>query len=377
MQLKLIMKKLGFGFMRLPVFDEKDRSTVDIEAVKIMVDRFMERGFACFDTARRHNDKAGEPTIRKAPVKRYPRDSYILTDKMTLNYISSAEQQEPFIKEQLSIGRVDYFDNYLPHNTGAVWHPLAEKYGAFDFMLRMRDSGHVRHIWLSFHGTADELEVILKARPEAEIVQLQINYLDWEDENIQSRRCYEVARKFGKHIVVMEPVKGGTLTTLPEEASDRPSQANQQASPSSRAIRHAAGLEGVTTVLSGMTTLEQVEDNTGHMQDFQPLTSSEQDLLKQVAELIRSKTAVACAGCRYCTTECPKNIAVPEYFSLYNNMKRIKNTSHVANQLVYYANIAQSDGKASDCVECGSCEKNCPRNLPIREYLVKIASEME
>lgn len=337
----------------------------------------MERGFAYFDTAHRYNDEASEPAIREALVKRYPRDRYILTNKMTLNYIKKPEQQEPFFKKQLSICGVDYFDNYMIHNMGAVWYPLAEQFGTFDFLRRMRDAGYVRHIGFSFHGTADLLEKILAAHPETEIVQLQINYLDWDDENIQSRRCYETARKFGKQIVVMEPVKGGTLVNLPEEAAALLKNASPQASLASWAIRYAAGLPSVLTVLSGMSTLEQVEDNTGYMQDFQPLTTREQDLLKQVADLIRAKTAVACTGCRYCTTECPKKIAIPDYFSLYNNMKRLKNTSYLANQIVYYANIAQIHGKASDCIGCSLFEKNCPQNLPIRDLLSRVALEME
>lgn len=371
------MKKLGFGLMRLPVFDENDRSTVDIEAVKKMVDRFMERGFTYFDTAHRYNDEASEPTIREALVKRYSRDSYVLANKITLNYIKRPEEQEQFFKQQLSICGVDYFNNYLIHNMGAVWYPLAEKYGTFEFIKRMRYEGYARHIGISFHGTADVLEEILQAHPEVEIVQLQINYLDWEDAGIQSRKCYEAARKYGKQIVVMEPVKGGMLVNLPEDAVSLLQEAAPQASLASWAIRYAAGLEGVLTVLSGMTTQEQLEDNTGYMRDFQPLTEPEQVLLIRVAELIRAKIAIACTDCRYCMAECPKNIAIPDYFNLYNNMRRLKNTSYLYNQIVYYANIAQTNGKASDCIGCGLCEKNCPQSLPIRELLGEVASAME
>lgn len=363
--------------MRLPVLDENDRSTVDIETVKKMVDCFMERGFTYFDTAHRYNDEASEPAMREALVKRYARDRYLLTNKITLNYIKKAEDQEPFFKQQLSICSVNYFDNYLLHNMGTVWYPLAEKFGTFDFVKRMRDEGYARHIGFSFHGTADVLEEILQAHPEVEIVQLQINYLDWEDTNIQSRKCYEVARKHGKQIVVMEPVKGGTLVNLPEEAAKLLKEANPQASLASWAIRYAAGLDGVLTVLSGMSTPEQVEDNTDYMIDFQPLTAPEQDVLTQAIDLIHAQTAIACTNCRYCMTECPKNIAIPDYFDLYNNMKRLKNTSYLYNQIVYYANLAKSHGKASDCIKCGICEKNCPQSLSIRELLSEVASVME
>ena len=371
------MKKLGFGFMRLPVLDEYDRSTVDIEVVKKMVDRFMERGFTYFDTAHRYNDEAAEPAIRESLVRRYPRDRYVLANKITLNYIKRAEEQEPFFQRQLSICGVDFFDNYLIHNMGATWYPQAQKYGSFDFIKRMRDEGYAKHIGFSFHGTADVLEEILQAQPEVEIVQLQINYLDWEDPNIQSRRCYEAARRNGKQIVVMEPVKGGTLVNLPEDAAYALKEADPRSSLASWAIRYAAGLDGIHTVLSGMSTQEQVEDNTRYMQDFKPLAPHEQDLLKKVTGIIHAKAAIACTHCRYCTPECPKNIAISDYFGLYNNLKQLKNTAYMFNQSVYYANLAQNHGKASDCIQCGLCEKNCPQNLPVRELLGKVATEME
>lgn len=367
------MRKLGFGFMRLPILDENDRSTVDIELIKTMVDSFMEQGFTYFDTAHRYNDEASEMAIREALVKRYSRESYVLANKITMNYIKKSEDQEPFLKQQLSICGVDYFDNYLIHNMGENTYPLAKKYDTFGFVHRMRDKGLVHHIGFSFHGTADLLEEILANHPDVEIVQLQINYLDWEDSNIQSRKCYEVARKYHKQIVVMEPVKGGTLVNLPEEAATLLKTANPQASLASWAIRYAAGLPDVLTVLSGMSTQEQVDDNVCYMKDFNPLTKWEHDLLKQVGEIIYSKTAIACTDCRYCTTECPKNIAIPDYFSLYNNMKRLKNTSYLSNQVVYYANLTQSHGKASDCIGCGVCERNCPQGLPVRDLLKDVA----
>ncbi len=371
------MEKLGFGFMRLPVLDEKDRSTVDIDAVKRMVDLFMGRGFTYYDTAHRYNDEASEPAIRKALAERYPRNSYELANKITLNYIKRHEDQEPFFKKQLSICGVEYFDNYLIHNVGAASYPAFTELGTFDFIKRMRDAGYTRHIGFSFHGTADVLEEILCGHPDMEFVQLQINYLDWEDANIQSRKCYETARRHGKKIIVMEPVKGGTLVNLPKEAASLLQESNRQASLASWAIRFAAGLDGVYTVLSGMTTLEQVEDNTGYMQHFQRLTGEEQALLGQIAGIIHANAAIACTNCRYCTTECPMDIAIPDYFGLYNNKKRLKNTSYLSNQGVYYANLAVNHSKASACIGCGLCEKNCPQNLPIRGLLKDITKEME
>ena len=306
-------------------------------------------------------------------MDRYPCDRYIPTDKITLNYIRQPEDQEPFLTRQLKICGVDYFDNYLLHNLGAVWYPVAERMGTFQFLQDMRDKGLVRRIGFSFHGTADVLDTILRAHLEMELVQLQINYLDWEDPNIQSRKCYEVARAHGKEIVVMEPIKGGTLINLPQEAIDLLRQADPTANLASWAIRFAASLEGILTALSGMSTAEQLEDNIGYMEQFRPLFSEE----KQGAELLHARAKIACTNCRYCTTECPRQMAIPDYFGLYNNMKRLKNTGYIANQKVYYANLSKAHGKASDCIHCGLCEKNCPQRLPIRDLLQTVAAAME
>lgn len=371
------MQKLGFGLMRLPVFDENDRSTVGVETVKNMVDLYMDRGFTYFDTAHRYNDEMSEPAIREALVNRYPRESFLLTDKITLNYINQAEDQEPFFKKQLEICGVDYFDNYLVHNMGSVWYPAAQRLGTFEFIKRMQDEGYVKHIGFSFHGTADVLETILQDHPETDIVQLQINYLDWKDAGIQSQKCYEAAREYGKSVVVMEPVKGGTLINLPDEVKDILCAYCPETSPASWAIRFAASLEGVPVVLSGMSDLEQVEENTNFMQNFTPLTPQEAAMLEKAAEMIRSRTAIACTSCRYCTTDCPKNIAIPDYFCLYNNLKRLKNTSYMANQSVYYMNLTRRHGKASECIQCGLCEKNCPQNLKIRDLLHEVSVAFE
>lgn len=371
------MKKLGFGFMRLPVRDASDRSTVDLEQTCQMVDRFLERGFTYFDTAHRYHDEASEPAIRECLVRRHPRESFVLTNKITFNYIQREEDQWPFFRQQLEICGVDYFDNYLIHNLGTAFYPAAEKFHTFDFLKSLKAQGLTRRIGFSFHGTADLLDRILTEHPETELVQLQLNYLDWTDFNIQSEACYQVARKHGKEIVVMEPVKGGTLVNLPDDAAQLLTDAAPQASLASWAIRFAASHEGILTVLSGMSDLAQLEDNTGYMADFQPLTQAELDTLHQVAERIRANSEIPCTNCRYCVTDCPKHIAIPDYFGLYNNYKRLKNTGYMYNQKVYYANLARSNGKASDCIACGLCEKNCPQRIPIREKLRDVAAVME
>jgi len=371
------LPRLGFGFMRLPVLNANDRSTVDLDTVKKMVDLYMSRGFGYFDTAHRYNDEASEPALRKALTERYSRDSYILTNKITLNYIKRAEDQEPFMDHQLEICGVDYFDIYLIHNVGLVSYPRFQQLGTFRFLQEMHAKGKAHHIGISFHGPADLLDEVLSAHPELEFVQLQINYLDWEDPVIQSQKCYEIARKYGKKIVVMEPVKGGTLVNLPDEAMKLMRELSPDSSPASWAIRFAAGLEGVFMVLSGMSAPDQVEDNTAYMKEYHPLSEEEHGVIRKVKDIIRKKTPIACTGCRYCITECPRNIAIPDYFSLYNNLKRLENKSYLANQVVYYGNISATHGKASSCIECGICEKNCPQQLPVRSYLKDVAAALE
>lgn len=371
------MKKLGFGFMRLPLLDEQDRSKVDLEQVKNMVDIYMKRGFTYFDTAHRYHDEMSEPTLREALVKRYPRESYILTDKITLNYIKKTEDQESFFENQLKICGVEYFDNYLVHNMGAVWYEAAKKFNTFEFIQRMKEKKLVKQTGFSFHDTPEVLEEILNDHPEIDIVQLQINYLDWEDEGIQSKKCYEIARKHGKNIVVMEPIKGGNLIQVPDKVKTLLNEYNPDVSLASWAIRFAASHDGILAVLSGMSSLEQLEDNTSYMQDFKPLTDGEFELLKKAADIIRSNTAIACTNCRYCTTECLKKIAIPDYFALYNNMKRLHNVGYIVNQQNYYINLIQTYGKPSDCIKCGVCEKNCPQHLKIRKLLEQISETFE
>ena len=371
------VKKLGFGFMRLPLLDENDRSKIDVEQVKKMVDIYMKRGFAYFDVAHRYHDEMCEPTIREVLVKRYPRDRYILTDKMTLNYITKSEDQESFLQDQLKLCGTEYFDNYLVHNLGAVWYEVAKKFGTFEFIRKKKEEGFIRHTGFSFHDKPEVLEQILSEHPEIDIVQLQLNYLDWEDSGIQSRKCYEVARKHGKLVTVMEPLKGGNLANVPAEVQALFKQYNPDRSAASWAIRFAASHDGIVTVLSGMSSLEQLIDNTSYMQDLKPLTQGEFKILEKAAEIIRSATAIPCTNCRYCVTECPKQIAIPDYFSLYNNLKQLKHVGYVVNQLNYYENLSEKNGKASDCVKCKQCEKNCPQHIKITEWLPEVAKTFE
>lgn len=371
------MKKLGFGFMRLPVHDEGNRASVNMELTKEMVDLFMENGLNYFDTAHRYNDEMSEVALKQTLTDRYERDSYVLANKITMNYIKTEEDQETFFHNQLQTCGVSYFDNYLVHNMGEVFYPLACKFHTFDFIQQMKEQGYIKHIGFSYHGSPELLDKILQNHPQMEYVQLQINYLDWKDTAVRSRECYEIARKYHKKVIVMEPVKGGTLVNLPEEAKQLLLQEDKKMSLASWAIRFAASLDGVEMVLSGMSTLEQVMDNTSFMKDFIPLNKSELKLLEKVADVIRQNTEIGCTNCRYCTTECPKNIAIPDYIAIYNNLKRLGNTSYLKNQIVYYMNLIKEHGKASECVKCGICEKNCPQKIQIRDELVKIAATFE
>lgn len=371
------MKKLGFGFMRLPVHDEENRATVNMELTKNMVDLFMKSGLNYFDTAHRYNDEMSEVALKQTLTDRYDRNTYILANKITMNYIKSEQDQEPFFHNQLKTCGVSYFDNYLVHNMGEAFYPLACKYHTFEFIRKMKEQGYVRHVGFSFHGSPELLEEILQKYPQMEYVQLQINYLDWNDPAIRARECYEIAKKYQKKIIVMEPVKGGTLVNLPQKAKELLHKEDEDLSLASWAIRFAASLEGVEMVLSGMSTLDQVLDNTSFMNNFVPLNTYEIELLEKVADVIRENTEIGCTKCRYCTTECPKNIAIPDYFAIYNNMKRLENNSYLRNQMVYYNNLSMKHGKASECIKCGICEKNCPQKIEIREKLKLVADVFE
>ncbi len=370
-------KKLGFGLMRLPVLDPKDAGTIDLEQVKQMTDLFMERGFTYFDTAWMYQHFKSEECVKEILTKRYPRDSYTLATKMHCGFFHTPEGREEIFKKQLEKTGAEYFDYYLLHGLDAEMYEKHERLNSFAWLQEKKDLGLVRHIGFSFHDTAEMLEKILREHPEMEFVQLQLNYLDWEDEWIQSRACYETARKHDMPIVVMECNKGGTLATLPEKAAALLKEADPQATPVSWAMRFCAGLPGVFMVLSGMSSLAQMEENTAFMQDFQPLTEEENGLLQKAAALIRSGKTVPCTGCNYCGPGCPMNIPISKYFSLYNNEKmEIEGKSWTPNRGLY-AKLAESFGKASDCIGCGQCEVICPQHIPVIENLKAVAACLE
>ena len=374
------MKKLGFGLMRLPLTNADDIKSIDIERVKAMADEFLKEGFTYFDTAACYHEGASEPAFKEAVAKRYPRDAYSITSKLSLFMLKEASEIPDFFDKQLESLGVDYMDVYLIHALNKNAYQQAKDWGAFEFVNQKKAEGKVKHVGFSFHDSAEVLEQILIEQPEVEYVQLQINYLDWESEKVQSRKCYEVARKYDKKILIMEPIKGGSLANVSDEVAEMYKGYNSQASIASWAVRFAAGLEGVVMVLSGMSNEEQMADNLSYMKEFVPINDEEQAIINDAVKLIQADISIPCTACRYCVEDCPMGIPIPDYFGIYNAAKkaiRDKNDAEFEAQKERYAELAESHGKASDCIECGMCEEHCPQFLPIRKYLKYVAKVLE
>lgn len=371
-------KKLGFGLMRLPRNDPSNAADVDTEQVKKMTDLFMEKGFTYFDTAWMYNGFTSERVAKEALSDRYARESFTLATKLHAGYFNSYEDRDRIFNEQLKKTGAGYFDYYLLHGIEEAMLPKYEKFDVFDWLLEKKAQGLVKHAGFSFHDSAKLLDEILTKYPQMEFVQLQINYLDWESRWIQSRACYETAVKHSKPVVVMEPCKGGTLAKIPAEAEKLFKDYDETKSAASWAIRFAASLPGVMCVLSGMSTLEQMEDNLSYMEDFTPLTEEEKQLCFRAAEIINAKTAIACTACRYCTHGCPMHIPIPDYFSLYNeDMREHLDQKGWTINFTNYEILSAKNGKASACIGCGQCEAVCPQHLPIIRDLKEVAKHYE
>lgn len=372
-------KKLGFGLMRLPVKTNAEGvSSVDYERVCQMADVFLEKGYTYFDTAAPYHNGESEIALRECVVKRHPREAFTVTDKLSLFMIKKKEDIPGFFEAQLEHCGVEYFDYYLLHAVSKEIYQKAEEMQAFEFMVQKKEEGKLKHIGFSFHDSADLLDEILTKHPEMEYVQLQINYADWEDADVQSRKCYEVCVKHKKPVIVMEPVKGGLLANVPEDAEKLLKSAGPDMSVASWAIRFAASLDNVVMVLSGMSDEAQVADNLSYMGAFEPLTEEERDLVLKTAALIKEKEKIACTACRYCVDDCPKKIAIPDYFKLVNRISMYGESQMQRAKADYtYSIEKEGKGKASDCIKCRRCEGHCPQHLPITTYLEEVAGMFE
>jgi len=362
-------KKLAFGAMRLPMKDGQ----IDKAQVCDMVDAFIENGFNYFDTAHGYHDGLSETTLKECLTSRHDRSEYTLTNKLTEPYFNSKEEIRPFFEKQLAWCGVEYFDFYLMHALGRGNYDKFQRCEAFEVAQELKKEGKVKHVGLSFHDSADFLDKILTDHPEVEVVQIQFNYLDYEDDRVQSRKCYEVCKKHNKPILVMEPVKGGSLVNLSDEAKKVYDDLGDM-SYASYAIRFVAGFDQIAMVLSGMSSIEQMKDNISYMKDFKPLSEKEMEAVQKVIRITKGLDLIPCTNCHYCIEEnhCPMNIRIPDLFSCLNDKASLGTDIEKK-----YAEFTDGFGKASECVKCGMCEAVCPQHLEIRDLLEKVAVAFE
>lgn len=362
-----IKKNFGFGFMRIRTVDDE----IDFDNATQMVDAFMEAGFNYFDTAHMYLKKRSESTLRKCLTSRYPRESYVLADKLSSPFFDTEADIRPLFQKQLAECGVDYFDIYLMHAQDRESFIKYKRCRAYEIALELKKEGKLNCFGISFHDKAEVLEQILTEYPQIEVVQIQFNYADFDDAAIESKKCYDVCRKFGKPVIVMEPIKGGMLARLPDEAEAIFHELGGTAA--SFALRFAASFDGVIMVLSGMTNMDIMNKNIEFMSNFEPLSQEEFEAVDKVRNIFRNQKMIACTACNYCTDGCPKNIRIPELFACMNGKKvwNLWNTGY------YYGIHTHDGGKASDCIACKKCENACPQHLPISELMKEVSAEFD
>lgn len=363
------IRKLGFGLMRLP----KNDDVIDVEQTKVMVDKFLDAGFTYFDTAWAY--AGSEDAIRQALVERYPREKYQLATKCAA-WIKCETREDAIKQLETSLKQTGagYFDFYLLHNLGQARTHVFDDFDLWAWGREIKEKGLIKHLGFSAHTNAEELEDIIKKHPEAEFVQLQINYIDWEDGGIQSRKCYEVARKYNLPVIIMEPVKGGLLAQPPATVAKVFKDADPDASLASWAVKFAADLEGVITVLSGMSNVEQMEDNLSYMKDFTHLSESEKDTLYKAIDEFNKIPLIPCTTCNYCSKVCPMDIGISGSFGMAN-MATLYGDKNLAKQRNNFNITGQGHKTAPECIKCGACEDACPQHISIRDELDKISAE--
>ena len=367
------MKKLGFGLMRLPRIDPNDRASIDIEKVKAMVDKFIEEGFTYFDTAWMYCGFNSERAVKEVLTSRHRRDTFTLATKFHAYFANESADVEKIFEEQLEKTGAGFFDYYLLHDLNRENYEKCKELGAFEFFAKKKEEGLIKSLGCSFHDTPEILDKVLTEHPKLEFVQLQINYLDWDSIGVRARECYETARRHGKPVIVMEPVKGGTLAKVPPAIEEKMKALRPDMSVASWALRFAAGLDGVMVVLSGMSNMEQLCDNISFMKKFEKLNGEEEALVKEAVAALNANPFIPCTGCAYCVDGCPKNIPIPKYFSLYNADRQEIPGKGITPQGNYYDNLTLEFGAAGDCIECGRCEGICPQHLRIKKYLKEVA----
>lgn len=363
--------KLGFGLMRLPKVSAEPDAEIDVAQTSQMVDEFLAAGFSYFDTA--YVYAGSEEATRKALVERHPRDSYTLATKLFAGRAANAEEAKQEFATSLERTGAGYFDYYLLHNLGDTRTQKYEDYGLWEWAAGQKRKGLIRHLGFSLHATADQLEEILNAHPEAEFVQLQINYADWNDVQVQSRKCYETALRHDKPVVIMEPVKGGMLANPPKQVAKVFKDADPQASCASWALRFAASLPGVITVLSGMSNLEQLRDNLATFKAMKPLNEAGRAVLDEAQRAMASIDTVPCTNCHYCMAGCPQGIPIPNLLSVLNGYRIYGDMKKAMDNYEWRSR----DAKASDCIQCGACEEICPQHLPIIDHLEECTTLFE